>query len=153
MEKIKRKYLLLLYHDAKNLLERLLERRDEYLEIFALRRTREHFEKVFFSRYHQVSISELIHLDENTLKFLADFYRLVDDLHWFMYSTQAMPGAVGEELDRYLARLEKVFAELETDILDQIGTSEDSVSEDVPDIPNISLIDESDGIELDNEDF
>lgn len=147
MEQQKRKYLLLLKLDAKNLIERLMERREEYLEIFALRRTRDHFEKIFFTRYQSLILSELSQLDEPTITFLDAFHRLVDDLHWFMYSTQAMPGAVGEELDRYLVRLEKCYAELESDINDRLGI------EEVPDIPKISLIGEHDGIDLENEDI
>src|SRR5690606_12802584 len=108
-DKLTRKYLLLFKQDASSLLTRLVERRAEYLEIFALRRTREHFEKIFFTRYYHIDFSELVHLSEEILKNIESFYHLVDDLHWYVYSTQDMPGAVGEELDRYLAKLKIHF--------------------------------------------
>ena len=39
--------LMLLKIDANNVFQRIKERKTEYLEIFALRRTREHFPMIF----------------------------------------------------------------------------------------------------------
>lgn len=146
MDQLTRKYLILFRLDSHNLLSRLSERREEYLEIFALRRTREHFEKIFFTRYYDTKLSELSVLPEEVIQKIYNFYTIVDDLHWYLYSTQNMPGAVGDELDRYLAKLERSFNELDDLIKEELGI------EDVPDLPVVDDISENiDEILVENE--
>ncbi len=98
---------MLLKIDSKNVFYRIKDRKAEYLEIFALRRTREHFSKIFSNKYEQTSISELTHCSTDLINSLDQFYLIVEDLSWYFYHTQDMPNTVEDYLNRKIMKLEK----------------------------------------------
>ena len=109
---VKEKLILLLSIDSKSLMARIKQRRLEYLEIFSLRRTREHFKEIFFSRYNQVSINDLKLLSEETIIALKDFYEIVEKMSWYFYATKDMPNAVEDRCEKYVKSLETSYATL-----------------------------------------
>ncbi|MGE3609071.1 MAG: hypothetical protein AB7I27_05745 [Bacteriovoracaceae bacterium] len=104
--------LLLLKLDANNLFNRIKGRKTEYLEIFALRRTRDHFPKIFDNRYDGTTIMDLSHCSSDLITVLDQFYTLVDETNWYLFQTQDMPNTVEDFIDRKIARLEKLLATL-----------------------------------------
>jgi len=125
--------LMLLKIDAKNLFNRIKTRKSEYLEIFALRRTREHFPMIFKNRYEGTSILELSHCSNDLLNSLDQFYTIAEELSWYFYQTQDLPNTVEDYLDRKIIKLEKVLstlnlfldAELGVVGIDQVNNSND----------------------------
>jgi hypothetical protein len=109
---LKEKYLHLLKLDAQALMQRLEERKKAALEIFALRRTRDHFPGLFETRYSQLSMQELSYFSIDTMTTLHQFYQIVEEMRWYLYRTEDMPGTVEETLSRMHKRLEKIFSTL-----------------------------------------
>src|ERR1041385_4368034 len=74
--------LLLLKIDANNVFNRIKNRKSSYLEIFALRRTREHFPMIFNNRYAGTSIMDLSHCSPDLIIILDQFYTPVEEMSW-----------------------------------------------------------------------
>lgn len=104
--------LLLLKIDANNLFRRIQERKNEYLEIFALRRTRSHFPMIFRNRYETTSISELAHCGPELITLLDEFYTHVEEMSWYLFETQDMPNTVENYIVRKILRMEKLLITL-----------------------------------------
>ncbi len=113
--------LVLLKIDANRLFERLKHRQLEYLGVFGLKRTREHFKEVFKSRYDHILVSELKHLDPEILIEADRFYGEVDKLRWYLYHTEDMPGAVESKVDKAIKMLEPIHETLNLYIDAQLG--------------------------------
>lgn len=133
--------LMLLKIDSKNLFKRISERKSEYLEIFALRRTREHFPMIFNNKFEQTTISELSHCSTDLITCLDQFYSIVDDLNWYFYHTQDMPNTVEDYLNRKITKLEKLLSTLHLFLdaeLGIVGVNQEEVKEeqDFLDIPS-----------------
>lgn len=104
--------LLLLKLDAQNLMDRIRDRRQEFVQVFALRRTRDHFAKIFHSLYDQVTLRDLAHCSSETIVALDQFHKLVGELSWYLYQTEDMPATVEDHVLRTSKRLEKLHATL-----------------------------------------
>lgn len=104
--------LTLLKLDANNLFKRIKERKTEYLEIFALRRTREHFPMIFNNRYAGTSISELSHCSPDLITTLDQYYTQCEEMSWYLYQTEDMPNTVEDYIDRKIRKMEKLLGTL-----------------------------------------
>lgn len=104
--------LMLLKLDATNLFNRIKTRKSEYLEIFALRRTREHFPMIFDNRYEGTSLSELSHCSTDLITGLDQFYTHVEEIKWYLYQTEDMPNTVEDYIDRKIRKMEKLLGTL-----------------------------------------
>lgn len=104
--------LVLLKIDANNLFNRIKERKSEYLEIFALRRTREHFPKIFSNRYESTSIMDLSHCGVDLITTLNQFYTHSEEMSWYLFQTEDMPNTVEDYIDRKIKKMEKLLATL-----------------------------------------
>ena len=111
-DEITQRYLLLFKLDAQNLLQRVKSRRKEFVEVFAMRRTRDHFPWVFSSRYERATIKDLAHCSSETIAALAQFYSLVDEMKWYLFQTEDMPSTVEETIFRLTKRLDKLHSTL-----------------------------------------
>jgi hypothetical protein len=111
-DEVTQRILMLLKIDAKNVFNRIKTRKSEYLEIFALRRTREHFPAIFNNRYQDTSLSELSHCSTDLINSLDQFYSIVEELSWYFYQTQDLPNTVEDYVDRKINRLERVLGTL-----------------------------------------
>ena len=104
--------LLLLKIDANNVFKRIKERKSEYLEIFALRRTREHFPRIFNNRYEDTTIMDLTHCSTELIATLDQYYTLVEEMSWYLFQTEDMPNTVEDYINRKIARMQKLLATL-----------------------------------------
>lgn len=104
--------LVLLKIDANNLFKRIKERKSEYLEIFALRRTREHFPKIFTNRYDTTTIMDLSHCSVDLITTLDQFYTHSEEMSWYLFQTEDMPNTVEDFIDRKIRRMEKLLSTL-----------------------------------------
>lgn len=128
--------LLLLKIDANNLFKRIRNRKSEYLEIFALRRTREHFPKIFRNRYEETSIMDLSHCSTELITTLDQFYTLAEEMSWYLFQTEDMPNTVEDYIDGRIRKMEKLLATLnlyldaELGIMSEISLPEESFADE-----------------------
>lgn len=130
-EELNQRYLLLFKIDAKNLFERIKFRRKEYVEVFALKRTRRHFKEVFFSRYNSATIFDLSHCPFEVIEALNSFHQQVSELFWYLSHTEDMPNTIQDEILRKCNRLERSYETLSLYIDAELsGENASSVEQD-----------------------
>jgi hypothetical protein len=113
--------LLLLKIDANNLYQRVSSRKKEYLEIFSLRRTRDHFPMIFNNRYQDTTIMDLAHCSADLITTLDQYYTLVEETSWYLFKTQDMPNTVENYIDQKIRKMENVLATLNLFIDAELG--------------------------------
>jgi hypothetical protein len=119
------KFLLLFKLDAMNMFSRILYRKPEYITIFALKRTREHFEDIFKNRYRDVTMEEISHCSTDTIVALNNFYEETESIRWYLITTEDMPNGVSDELDRRFVTLETLHNTLIIHIDAELGIESD----------------------------
>ncbi len=124
--------LLLIKIDANNLFTRIKDRKSEYLEIFALRRTRAHFPKIFNNRYDTTSIMDLSHCGAELITLLDEYYSKAEEMSWYLFYTEDMPGTVEAYIDRRIKKMGKLLDTLNIFLSTELGVDEN------PDIPEPS---------------
>ncbi|MBA2403701.1 MAG: hypothetical protein H0V66_02935 [Bdellovibrionales bacterium] len=144
-DELTQRVLMLLKIDANNVFKRIKSRKSEYLEIFALRRTREHFPKIFDNRYEDTTLENLIHCSTELITTLDQFYTPVEEMKWYLFKTEDMPNTVEDFIDRKISKMEKLLATLNLYLDAELGIQNDEpVSIDQP-----LFIDQTDVIEND----
>ena len=136
-DEITQRVLLLLKLDANNVFERIKTRKSEYLEIFALRRTREHFPMIFNNRYEGTSLDELACCSTDLITTLDKFYTPVEEMKWYLFQTEDMPNTVEDFIDRKIHRMEKLLATLNLYLDAELGIQ----SEEKPELEEPLFID------------
>lgn len=116
--------LLLLKIDANNLFNRVKDRKSEYLEIFALRRTRAHFPKIFTNRYETTPLHDLAHCGAELITLLDQFYSHSEEMSWYLFSTEDMPGTVDAYIERKIRKMGKMIDSLNMFIDAELGVDE-----------------------------
>ena len=125
-DEVTQRILILLRNDANNLFHRIKSRKNEYLEIFALRRTREHFPKIFNNRYEGTSIMDLSHCSTDLITTLDQFYTLAEDMNWYLFQTQDMPNTVEDYISRKIIKMERLLATLNLYLDAELGIVSES---------------------------
>jgi len=74
-----------------------------------MKRTRDHFPAVFSSRYDGVDICDLKYLSEDLLISLNIFYKKIEEMRWYLQSTEDMPATVEDKLKRSLKELKPSY--------------------------------------------
>ncbi len=118
--------LLLLKVDANNLYTRVKDRKSEYLEIFALRRTRAHFPKIFNNRYETSSIMDLSHCGTELITLLDQYYSHAEEMNWYLFATEDMPGTVEAFINRKIIKMGKLLDTLNIFLNAELGVEENS---------------------------
>lgn len=124
-DEISQRVLVLLKIDANNLFNRIKDRKAEYLEIFALRRTREHFPKIFKNRYEGTTIMDLSHCSTELITTLDQYYTLVEEMSWYLFQTEDMPNTVEDYINRKISRMGKILASLNLYLDAELGIHTD----------------------------
>ena len=125
--------LLLLKIDANNLFNRIKNRKNEYLEIFALRRTREHFPMIFGNRYADSSLEQLSYCSTELITTLDQFYTHVEEMSWYLFHTEDMPNTVEDFIDRKIRKMEKLLFTLNLYLDAELGI--DNEKNEISDLP------------------
>jgi len=156
LDETSQRLLVILKLDSRRLYERLKYRAPEYLTIFSLKRTRDHFKEVFYSRYETCEVSELLYCSEDVLVGLDQFYSCVEDLRWYLGHTEDMPAKVEDKVYAKLREVEVFYDTLGLYINAELGISESfEKAESQSDAQlEVSFEDESSGNEnLSDEEF
>lgn len=139
-DELTQRALLLLKLDANNLFNRIKTRKTEYLEIFALRRTREHFPMIFDNRYEDTSLESLMSCSTELITTLDQFYTPVEEMKWYLFQTEDMPNTVEDFINRKIARMGKLLQTLNMYLDAELGID----SEDQPVMNTPVFIDQTD---------
>lgn len=107
---------LLLRNDSSSLANRVIGRFSEYMKIFSVKRTREHFKEVFKHNYYSLALSDLALLDSNVLNFANEFYTQVEKIYWYLMNTEDMPGTVAELTEKKIKILKKCWNNYEQEL-------------------------------------
>lgn len=148
---LEQRYLLLFKLDAKNLFNRIYNRREDYVEIFSLKRTRAVFKEIFTCRYEKSSMFDLSHLPIEVIETLEKFHTNVDEIYWYLKHTQDMPNTIEDEITRRVASLKRHYEMLEL-YVDAALTGEDNEPQEANSFEEISHTDSHyDHFQLDGE--
>lgn len=128
-DEMTQRVLMLLKIDANNVFNRIKTRKTEYLEIFALRRTREHFPMIFNNRYEETSLENLIQCSTELITTLDQFYTPVEEMKWYLFQTEDMPNTVEDFIDRKIRKMEKLLATLNLYLDAELGIEGEANSE------------------------
>lgn len=109
---MRERLLILLTLDSKDLYNRITVRKVEYLEILSLRRTRDHFKKIFFSRFPELTFQDLKILSDDLILALHAFYDHIEKMAWYFYATKDMPSAIEERCEKFIKVLSTQYATL-----------------------------------------
>jgi hypothetical protein len=121
--------LTILKVDSTRLYERIVERRKVYMSTFAVKRTREHFKEVFKSRYDTITFTDLKILSPELIGCLDSFYTLVDELKWYLFSTEDMPATVEDKTGRDVKELKGAFETLTLYLEAELDVSQQKAEE------------------------
>lgn len=124
--------LTLLKIDANNLYKRIRDRKSEYLEIFALRRTRDHFPMIFNNRYSQTTIAELSKCSTEVITTLDQFYSHAEEISWYLFQTEDMPNTVEDYINRKVARMSKLIVTLNMYLDAELGINSGEEPKEMP---------------------
>ncbi len=102
-------FRLLIHQDIQNIFERIINRKSDYLLEFSLKRSRDHFKDIFYTRFYDIKISELAILSTKELNTYNQFYKDVDDLKWYLFHTQDMGTTVEDRVNYFIKLLEKSY--------------------------------------------
>lgn len=127
-DELTQRVLMLLKLDANNVFKRIKSRKSEYLEIFALRRTREHFPMIFNNRYENTTLENLIHCSTELITTLDQFYIPVEEMKWYLFQTEDMPNTVEDFIDRKISKMEKLLATLNLYLDAELGIQNEEPS-------------------------
>jgi hypothetical protein len=124
-DELTRRYLILFKLDAEALYDRVVRRKREYLEIFALKRKRDHFDVVFYSKYWHSTFSDLVHCSEEAISTMDKFYRGIEELKWYLDHTDDMPNTIDDELDRRFKKIKETYEMLSLYLDADLGVEHD----------------------------
>jgi hypothetical protein len=118
--------LTLIQIDVNNLFDKIIKREKEYLTIFSIKRTREPFEYIFKNRYEDVPISDLKECSEELLVALDHFYRIIDDMRWYLFFTEDMPNTVEDRVYTFNRELVKKYDQIQLYLSAEIDISKEA---------------------------
>ena len=122
--------------DADSLYERVVEREKEYMRIFSVKRTREHFHEVLKTRFWNIHPTDLKICSAEVLIQLDSFYSKADKLYWYLHSTEDMPGMIEDKIAPKVRGVKEAY-----DMLSLYLNAQFSSTEEASDQPtNLDLV-------------
>jgi hypothetical protein len=134
-------FFLLVYLDVKGLFERIVDRKFHYVKALTMKRNREPLKEVFKCKYFDIGVESLSCYPEKVIKMLDEYYRLTDDLYWYLDNTEDMTQAIKDKVDAYLIHLKRIYSNLILE-LEKFSPVE-SDSENQEQVPELTTIDKS----------
>jgi len=132
------KILLLLKLNANRVFDRIQLRMPEYLDDFAMKRTRKFFPEVFNHKFDGIQLETLAKAETETLIALENYFNKVDDVKWYMDHTEDMPNSVHDKLKHHLKDLSKLLETLNLYLDAELGIAADKADTDEEDdIPSL----------------
>lgn len=104
--------LYLIKIDAELLMKKIIDRREEYLMILSLKRTRDHFSDIFYTKFHGLSLGELKDYSQKFNTALFDFHEQANELKWYLMHSEDQPSAMNNTVSLLLKKLNKSYGTL-----------------------------------------
>ena len=126
MEKRKeltRRLLVILDNDIKGLHERIVERKDEYISILSLHRSRDHLRIIFRSVYNTITVENLLLLTEELLVTVNKFYKTIEQYEWYMMHTEDQPSMVENVSSSYIKDISSQYSLLSVFLEAELNTA------------------------------
>ena len=130
--------------DARSLIARISERKDDYISIFAMKRTREHFEHIFRSKFDITTPDLLSYCPEEVISLYYQLHDEVERLKWYLVHTDDMPNAIDEVITRDIHSIELTYKDFSQKVESLLFTGD----EELPPVPENEILDIDDEIEL-----
>lgn len=146
-DEITQRILVLMKIDANNLFKRIKNRKVEYLQIFSLRRVRDHFTKIFHNRYESTSLQDLSHCSTELITTLDQFYSQSEEMNWYLFHTQDLPNTIEDYVDRKIRTMEKLLGTLNLYLDAELGIEAGSIEVS----ENLNMDEIANGVDLEEE--
>lgn len=130
-EQRQKQALYVILCDARSLISRISQRKDDYISIFAMKRTREHFEHIFSSKFDITTPDLLSYCPEEVISLYYRFHDEVEKLKWYLIYTDDMPNAIDEAITRDIHSIELIYK----DFSDKVEEILFEGSEELPPVP------------------
>jgi hypothetical protein len=108
--------LSILKIDSTRLYERIKYRVDEYMGVFALRRTRVQFKEIFQTRYKEIPMQDLKSCGEEIIMSMDNYYSKASDLSWYLDNTEDMPSTAKDKVLQYISEIDGLYDALNVEI-------------------------------------
>lgn len=118
--------LTMIKMDADSLYERVVEREKEYMRIFSVKRSRDHFHEVFKTRFWDIHPSDLKVCSSEVLIELDSYYSQVDKLYWYLRSTEDMPGMIEDKISPKVRNIKKAYEMLKLYLNAQFSSTDEA---------------------------
>ena len=128
-----RNLLILIKFDSENLFKRVNMRFKEYMRVFALKRTREHFPEIFENQFQDIPLVELTVVSEDLLIQLNNFYQQIDDLFYYLKTTEDMPNAAKDTVKKAIQSIDPTYQTLKLYLEGELGHVESATQPDISD--------------------
>jgi len=123
------KVLLMLKLNANRVFQRIELRMPEYLDDFAMKRTRQHFPEVFAHKFDGVQLETLAKAEAETIVAMESYFGKVDDLKWYMDHTEEMPNLVQDRLHRNIKEISRLLETLNLYLDAELGIAAEDETE------------------------
>ena len=120
-KEIAQNILLLIKLDSQRLYDRINDRSPEYLSIFSSKRTRDHFKEIFKTKFSAIEITDLKYCGEDVIRNSDAFYHFIDEIKWYLNTTEDMPGTVDEKVHKLIAKMSPIMMDLHQAIDEQFN--------------------------------
>lgn len=118
--------LVILRNDSRRLFERIKFRKNDYLSILSLKRTREHFKDIFLSIYNTITIPQFSLVSEDVLMALDEFYSSTERLKWYLNHSEDMPLTMKDSVALQVRDIESKYELLKLYLNAEIGLDENT---------------------------
>ena len=136
-----KQFLYALKLDANSTFDKIKNRMDDYIEIFAARRIREQFNWAFKTYYFECSLEARGNIPMDLAFLLDQYFTELDQLHWDLMFTEEMPFTIRTFLERKI----HILSEKLKDLNDMFNSYLD---ETIGQIPNFDLTSSSNEDEI-----
>ena len=123
------KVALLIKLDAQRLFERIVHRAPEYINTYAVKRTREHFKDIFKSRFNTATLEDLKVLNSEAIIAADNFYSKIDDMKWYLNHTEDMPATLSDSIEHYVHDIKILYDTLNLYLEAQLSGESDELAE------------------------
>lgn len=105
--------LTILKLDTQSVFNRMTQYFPEYINILALKRSRDHFKELCVSKYDTVRFEDLRFCGPELLVELDRFYQIFFEIKWYLFHTEDMPNRMEDRVRFDLKELSKAYQNLE----------------------------------------
>jgi len=93
---------VLLQLETKRIYERLKEKKEEFVLLYSLKRTRRPFEILFESKLKNLNLSFFENFSEEICLAYFQFFSSIEELEWYLLFTEDLPLSLEQHVEKLL---------------------------------------------------